>query len=168
MGGTPGDKDTHRGWNRASHGRGAWKELPPRTGHSALPGQDCAVCFVHIISFTVWQGRNHQHFYTGGTEEQRGEVAWPRSHSWEPTPGCLAKLQSGRVQIPVSALPQASCCSPRLSLPCCKVGLIHHTGVRSKVVVKPVLGLYGLVFNCSVYREHSQCEGGETNRLGCV
>lgn len=49
------------------------KELPQKTGHSALYGQDCAVCFVHIFSFTVWQGRDHKIFTQGELRNREGK-----------------------------------------------------------------------------------------------
>lgn len=166
MRGSPGGKGTRRGWNRASHGRGSWKELPRKIGHSALHGQYCAVCFVHIISFAVWQGHDHQHFTQGELRNREGKwlgqghmAGSQYQAAWQNSGGAMVRFQSQLCLRPAVAL--------RDCVPCCKVRVTRHTGVRSKVVVKPVLGLYGLVFNCSGCREHS-CGVGETNQLGRV
>ena len=56
-----------------------------------------------------------------------------------------------------SSLPASGQLSPslRLSFPCCEMRVIHHAGRKFKVIPKPTLGVFGLVFSCSVCRAYS-------------
>lgn len=111
MRGSPGGKGTRRGWNRASHGRGSWKELPQKIGHSALHSQYCAVSFVHIISFAVWQGHDHQHFTQRELRNREGKwlgqghmAGSQHQAAWQNSGGAMVGFQSQLCLRPAVAL----------------------------------------------------------------
>lgn len=84
-------------------------EGPTIPGHSTQttwPGLRCLLCPGHL---TVWQRCDHRLFTPGETEAQRGEVVWPRPHSWEPTPGCTGKLRLAMFGFQPQLL-RAGCC----------------------------------------------------------
>lgn len=82
VGGILGNEDAHHGGTGPAlamgHGRNHHGKLAvihrPR-------GWDCAVCFVHIISLTVWQQCDLSMLHREKLRNREGEGAWPRSHS---------------------------------------------------------------------------------------